>query len=396
MRLLRLSIKNVDFTKFRVIAIMLFLSLGLALMNMANNIASSTIHILNKEYKDVDSNRIIRVSSGSGRGLEEREIKYIGEISGIEMVSPDYYLALVLQNESGYPMYKAKVQPYEENLNYEYSYLEEEKSGIILPKISVYTPGENSKLEMLAGKNVYFEIEKINELGEAKITQLPVYVCGIYETELDEHTASIFATKDVMDEIYTKMGDERKVYECTVTIQEKANIYDVAEQLEKIGLATDYKQKSYMESKNNFQVLINFIRIFEYVMLVFGFLGLLIFIRGKFLARKTEFSILKLLGYSNLFVTSSIFIELMIYLGCASFWGAVIYVVAINMIEKGNWILYIQKVSMFSKDAVSTILLNVCVMSVACFIICVIVFSRIRMITPLQMLKDNHKSGRRV
>lgn len=285
MSLIKLSLKNVKLIKVKVLCIILMLAMGLAFMNVANNISESSLKVLNQEYKNLEDNRIIRISSDSGRELDPSEIEFINKNDNIENINLDYYLSLTLQNENQMPIYKAKVQSYYSELEYKYNYLEKDKEGIFLPNISVQVGDGRLELRTLAGRDVYFEIERINKYNEAEIIPYMVHVSGVYETNQDEYTAPILVSSNILDKIYEQLEEKKVIYECTATIKEGKNIFKVAEEIERIGLETNYKQKSYMESKDNIRVFVTFVRVLQYILLLFGLLALLIFLRNKFVAR---------------------------------------------------------------------------------------------------------------
>lgn len=392
MNLFRITIKNISITRFKLIMIILVFSVGLAFMNIANNISESSLGILKSEYKDFESNRLIRISSGMGRELNENEIEYMKDLQGIKHVSLDYYLSLVLEDENGNPIYKTKVQESSNELSFDYNNLDENKEGIIVPNISVYRPEGKYNLSTLIGKEVFFEIERVNESDEAIIIPYQVYVRGSYETNLDEYTASIFVSPSILEQIYNLLEEKRTIYECSIEIEESSDIYVVANQIEQIGLETNYKQKSYKESKANLYILIIFIKVLEFILLSLGILGFILFVRSKFLARKKEFGILKLLGYSSLFVAASIFLEIMVYFICAVVIGIGLYSFGINLIIQYNLMPYVNKIEYFTPDMFKILLKNIGVVTSICIIICIVIYHRIKKIMPLQQLCENEES----
>ncbi|KAB1435855.1 FtsX-like permease family protein [Candidatus Galacturonibacter soehngenii] len=394
MNLFYITIKNISITKSKLIMIILIFSIGLAFMNIANNISESSLGILKSEYKDYESNRLMRISSGMGRELNENEIEYIKSLQEINNVSLDYYLSLVIEDENRNPIYKTKVQEFNNELAFDYNYLDEDIDGIIVPNISVYIPEGKYTLSTLIGKKVFFEIERVNEYGEAIIIPYQVYVRGSYETNLDEYTASVFVSPSILEEIYRLLEEKRTIYECSIEIKEGSNIYDVAKQIEEIGLETNYKQKSYKESKANLDFLILFIKVLEFILISLGGLCFILFVRNKFLARKKEFGILKLLGYSNWFVTASIFFEILVYFICAVVIGIILYSIGIDFIIRYNLMPYVSKIGYFTPGMFRILFKNIGVISSICAIICIVIYYNIKKIAPLQQLRENEESRR--
>lgn len=381
--------RNVNIFKVKIICIILVLSVGVIFMNLVSNMSKNSLEILEREYQNVENNNEIRVSSGSGRVLTQTEIEFLEKIPEIQNINLDYYLSLVLTNNKKEALYKAKVQEYREDLNYEYINMEEGSEGIYLPDISIQAADGFFDLRTLAGEDLYFEIEKVNDQNEAQISYIKIHVCGLYKTELNEYTAPILINSDILNQIYDKLGTEKEVYECDVTVKEPGKIVSIDKKIESIGLQTSYLQKSYINSKNNIMTFINFVRGLEYIVLALGLLVLIFFIRNKYIHRKIEFGVLKLLGYSSLFVTASFFIEIQIYFFAATVVAGFTTPLVISILSSYSFFSTMHYVELFSVEQVIMIFRCLGILTVLNGLICIVILIAIKKITPFQMLYEN-------
>ena len=267
--------------------------------------------------------------------------------------------------------------------------MEEGRKGIYLPDITIQAANECFELRELAGKELYFEIEKVNDKNEAQISYFKIHVCGLYKTELNEYTAPILVSPDILNQIYNRLGNEKEVHEVDITVKDPEEIVAIDKKIEDIGLETTYKQKSYLNSKNNISTFINFVRGLEYIVLALGLLAMILFIRNKYIHRKTEFGVLKLLGYSNLFVTSSFLVEIEIYFLFATVIAGFISPFTIPVLNSYSFFSTLQYVELFSVEQVIMILRSLGILTGLNILICTVILINIKKISPFQMLCAN-------
>ncbi|NLL73418.1 MAG: ABC transporter permease [Clostridiales bacterium] len=390
MNLFQMSLKNTSFKNKKLIITIILLTIGLSVFSVVKYISANLISMVEKEYKDIEDNNFIKVTTLQHRNIGGDEIEYILNMDDVENVVLDYNLALMLADENEKIIYQAKVQEYDESLGFSFveDKIEDSINGIVLPDIFIKDSPNPTDFKQLMGKTVNFMLEIENEDGGVHIEPYPLEVIGIYETKLDQNTASLFVINSVLEDIQNLMQLGSNVYGFDVIINPDSNIDDVSSKIEQLGLDTVYRQKSLRSSLKNVDSQTKIIKIASYILMLLGIIVLLLFVMERVNKRTKEIAVLKVIGYSSLFASTSVFIELIFYMLFSSAFATVLFKMAVDIVIRMVRIIPLLAIRWFSFEMAEMFIRNATASVGICLVLYVCLYIRIRNINPLDQLKE--------